>query len=323
MALLTACTANKPYRELRSLVQSAPSIPELHAVPFFPQEAYQCGPAALAAVLNSAGADVTPAMLVPQVQVAGRRGSFQLELQTATRRQGYLPYVHSSGFPGLLNQLQQGVPTLVLLNLGLSWAPTWHYAVVVGYEAESERVLLRSGRTRLQQLPLRDFARSWAYSDQWFLTVHKPEGIPLGAKPAEYLQSVAGLERVRQWRAAADAYTAAITRWPEQWLAWMGRGNLRYQQDLFAEAESDYRQALALAPQHPAPNHNLAWALLRQGREEEAYRFAEIAARLTNDTAYQSAFEEINRRAAESPVPKADRQTVPAIEPSPAAQPAN
>ena len=61
---------------------------ELKEVPFFPQEAYQCGPAALATVLVAAGASVTPEALAPQAYLPERHGSLQLELVAATRRRG-------------------------------------------------------------------------------------------------------------------------------------------------------------------------------------------------------------------------------------------
>src|SRR5437868_6842253 len=50
---------------------------ELKEVPFFPQDEYQCGPAALATVLNTFGVKVTPEELVPEVYLPARKGSLQ------------------------------------------------------------------------------------------------------------------------------------------------------------------------------------------------------------------------------------------------------
>src|SRR4051812_2984801 len=66
---------------------------ELTATPFFPQEEYQCGPAALATVLQSAGIERTPAQLAPEIYLPQRQGSLQFELLAATRRAGVVPYV--------------------------------------------------------------------------------------------------------------------------------------------------------------------------------------------------------------------------------------
>ena len=64
---------------------------QLSSVPFYPQEAYQCGPAALAGVLGAAGVAATPSSLAPQVYLPGRQGSLQLELMAASRRAGRIP----------------------------------------------------------------------------------------------------------------------------------------------------------------------------------------------------------------------------------------
>ncbi len=189
----------------------------------------------------------------------------------------------------------------MLLNLGVSFAPTWHYAVVVGYSAETEKVLLRSGHNRLQMLPLRDFARSWAYSRQWFMTAQAPGNIPVDVAPAAYLSAVTGLERAGQWQSAMMAYDASADQWPDNWLVWMGRANLHYQLERFAEAERDYRRALSLAPQHPAAHHNLAWALLRQGRRSEAEVYARQAAGLSSAAVYQSALAELRGQSQYTP----------------------
>lgn len=66
---------------------------ELVQTPFYPQSRYQCGPAALATVLNHAGVDVGPVDLVGQVYAPSRRGTFQVEMLAATRRHGRLAYV--------------------------------------------------------------------------------------------------------------------------------------------------------------------------------------------------------------------------------------
>ena len=173
-SLLWGCASGGHYQRFQLEALDAPFIAELQDVPFFPQDEFQCGPAALATVLNAAGASVTPAALTPQIYLDGRKGSLQLELVAAARRHGLLPYPQNASFAALLEQLQAEQPVLVLQNLGFAWAPTWHYAVVVGYNPQQGQVLLRSGRTRLQKMPLKEFERTWRYSDYWALTVHSP-----------------------------------------------------------------------------------------------------------------------------------------------------
>ena len=49
-----------------------PQQVELAQVPFFPQDDYQCGPAALAMVMKFAGASVVPQALVDEVWLPSR-----------------------------------------------------------------------------------------------------------------------------------------------------------------------------------------------------------------------------------------------------------
>ena len=65
---------------LQATPRQLPQQLELTAVPFHPQELYQCGPAALATVLNWSGEQVRPSALVDEVYLPGRQGSLQLEM---------------------------------------------------------------------------------------------------------------------------------------------------------------------------------------------------------------------------------------------------
>src|SRR5690606_32243644 len=95
----------------------------IQAMPFFAQDRYQCGPAALATMLGAAGVDVTPEQLVPLVYVPQRKGSFQVEMLAAARRFGRLAYPLEPRLDALLREVRGGHPVLVLQNLGLDWYP--------------------------------------------------------------------------------------------------------------------------------------------------------------------------------------------------------
>lgn len=257
------------------------SVAELEAVPFYPQDAYQCGPAALATVLGWAGQSVTPQYLAEQLYIAERKGSLQIELLAATRQQGLLAYVHPNGYDDLWRLLEHGVPVLVLQNLAFSWYPQWHYAVVVGYDAGQRKVLLRSGRNRLRRESLTDFARSWEASGHWMMSVHRPGELPPGAQEAELLAAASALESTGQRPAALQFYRAATQQWPNSMLAWMALGNAHYQSADYEAAQAAYQRAGQVAPEHPAPSHNLAWALIRQGDSGAARVHAAAAVRLS------------------------------------------
>ncbi|MGA0033840.1 MAG: hypothetical protein ACO3HA_10980, partial [Burkholderiales bacterium] len=78
--LLAGCAAPQTGALRMQVPAGLPAQAELAAAPFFPQEEYQCGPAALATVLAYSGAAATPEVLVPQVYLPGREGSLQTEM---------------------------------------------------------------------------------------------------------------------------------------------------------------------------------------------------------------------------------------------------
>ncbi len=85
LLVLGACTAPQTAR----LVQDPGDLPpraEVAEVPFFAQERYYCGPAALAMVLAWSDLPVTQEDLVPQVYTPGREGSLQSDVLSAARR---------------------------------------------------------------------------------------------------------------------------------------------------------------------------------------------------------------------------------------------
>ncbi|HJU50574.1 MAG TPA: hypothetical protein VJ575_07595, partial [Pseudogulbenkiania sp.] len=68
--LLSACATPVVRQQLART--DLPRQVELTDTPFFPQEQYQCGPAALATVLTASGKTVAPEELTSQVYVPAR-----------------------------------------------------------------------------------------------------------------------------------------------------------------------------------------------------------------------------------------------------------
>lgn len=243
---------------------------ELADTPFYPQEAYQCGPAALATVLAHSGVRISAEELVPAVWLPERRGSLQPEMMAASRRYRRIPYLVEPDFGALLAEVAAGHPVLVLQNLGIGLVPRWHYAVVVGFSPDDSKVILRSGTDRRRVTPGRVFARTWDRSDNWAMITLAPGELPAGQDPARYLRAVAAMEATGHAEVAAAAYRAALGRWPESGLAHLGLGNALWTLGRADEATREYRAALALAPDDLTALNNLAAVLATLGDCAEA-----------------------------------------------------
>ena len=212
-----------------ALLQSTPAgLPrdvELQRVPFYPQTLHHCGPAALATVLNDAGLPSEPDALAAGVFLPAREGSLQAEMLGAARRRGAMATLLPGELDALLREVAEGQPVVVLQNLGLAFAPRWHYAVLVGYDLARREVLLRSGTTRRESLPLSTFERTWARGGRWAFMALPPGRLPATATEDAATQAAIGFERAAPPRPAAVAYRAVLARWPDNLLAAIGLAN--------------------------------------------------------------------------------------------------
>lgn len=298
--LLSACAA--PLQSERLATSDFPQPVELTSVVFFPQDDYQCGPAALAMALDWAGVKTSADALVPEVYLPERQGSLQLELIASARRHGTVPYVLRPKLADLLAEVAAGEPVIVLQNLGLSWFPRWHYAVVVGFDLERDEIVLRSGREARHILPLETFEYTWRRSDYWAVVIASPDKIPRTAEELPYLQSVVALERLQLWDATSTAYRAALARWPDSLLAQLGLGNSRYALNDLAGAEAAYRTATSAHPDAGVAFNNLAQTLADQQRWQEAEVAVQRALALggPHAEAYRETLAEIQARRAKT-----------------------
>lgn len=240
----------------------------LEDIPFFAQEDYQCGPAALAMVLGASGVDVHPDALAPLTYIPERRGSLQLELIGAARKYQRIPFEIEPTPDALVDELKAGRPVLVLQNYGLESLPAYHYAVVIG--AAQDEVFLRSGTTRELHMGLSKFLITWIRPGSWGLIALKPGELPVRTSPERYLQAVHGFEQRENIEQAEQAYLAALERWPNNHDILFAIGNNVMLQGKLEEAETRFRKILATDPDHIASANNLADILLKQGCHSRA-----------------------------------------------------
>lgn len=279
MFFLGAC-ARTPIIPIGSV--GLPERVELADVPFFPQEDYQCGPAALATMLTYRGVATGPDELVTRVYLPQRKGSLQVEMVAAARAHDLLVYPLEPRLEAVLSEVAAGNPVLVLQNLAFDRWPQWHFAVVVGYDLATQTLVLRSGTTRRWTGTFRQFERSWVKGGRWAVVTVPPDRLPLTVKETAWLKAASDLEQTGHNAAALTAYEAAAERWSSG-LSWFVLANARYEQGDKLAAEKALRTSVQHDGSFAASWFNLSQVLAERGCRVESSAALECAARLAPD----------------------------------------
>jgi tetratricopeptide (TPR) repeat protein len=304
IALVSGCASTPQTDRLLQAIPSTLQQPtELNHVVFFPQEAYQCGPAALATLLHEHDRRIQPEQLTDEVFIPDLKGSLQPELLAATRRHGYIPYVLRPELAELLTEVQHGRPVLILQNLGLSWYPKWHYAVAVGYDLQQPGLVLRSGLEARHEVGLHTFERTWARGKHWAMVALKPGELPAQPEEWRYVQAIVGLEKLPRWDELHLAYATGIKQWPANLELRMGLGNLYFLRGDKQAALQEYLGILALAPEYAPALNNLAQVYTDLGQHQQGLIYAERAVQAggVHSDVYLSTLNEIRARLAPTP----------------------
>lgn len=263
LALLGGCASGPPLKDWPETVHEV----AVAGVPYFAQEAGQCGPATLAEVLHWSGVKTDPQALRDWLYVPEKGGSLQPEMLAAARRNGRVPYVIPGEPQAILQELEAGHPVLILQNNGLSWYPFWHYAVVIG--ADDSTLTLRSGDYETLRTDADVFMRTWRRAEYWGIVVLPENRLPVSLEAAAVVRALNDYAQVKGVEQTEPALSRAFLRWPHNPEVALAFGNIMYGHGERDRAISIWRSGLA-GDESLALRNNLAWALAERGELDEA-----------------------------------------------------
>lgn len=149
-------------------------------VPFHAQEDHQCGPAALATVLNFHGDPVTPEDIARAVYRADLRGAVSLDLALYPRSRGFATRFFRGSAADIAAAVRAGRPLALMVDQGFGGVRVLHYLVVTGYGPDG--VVVNSGREQGKLLAWPEFLAAWERAANWTLLV-EPAAAAGGAAP--------------------------------------------------------------------------------------------------------------------------------------------
>lgn len=296
----SACSLN-PHFDLTEVVPvSSPTL--LAEVPFHPQQAHHCGPAALLSQLEAAGTEIDYQSIVDRVYVPELEGSLQVEMLAAARSFGHVAYTLPPEPAAVLAEVEAGRPVLVLLNLRTPSRPVWHYALVLGFDPASNELILHSGRTANSRQKAPAWLRRWDWAGRWSMVLLEPGEWPASVEREPMLRALSAFEETAAPQAAEIVWRAAVDHWPEEPIAQLGLGNSLQRQGQDEQARSAFRAAFAIDQGYLPARLNLAFSLAEDARACDARdalgepperdyalssEFADLAARLDRECGQQ------------------------------------
>lgn len=144
-------------------------------VPYFAQEDLQCGPTALATVINywyrkgHAQENVTVESVAAVIYSPSARGVLGLDLELYARKLGFLTLEPPGTVEAIMRCIDAGLPVVVLVDLGRLSFQQNHFMVAKGYTDEG--IIFNSGRQESLVISTGYFEKIWRKSGCWSLVI--------------------------------------------------------------------------------------------------------------------------------------------------------
>ncbi|MBM4333067.1 MAG: peptidase C39 family protein [Deltaproteobacteria bacterium] len=149
--------------------QESRGVRAIENVPFFPQEAYQCGPASLAGVLNFWGLKVSPEEIAADIYSKAAQGTLDVDMVFYAERKGLQARQYQGGWEDFKKSIDSGIPLIILVDYGFWVYQQNHFMVVIGYDENA--VIAHSGKERNKVFPRGIFLKTWERANFWTLQI--------------------------------------------------------------------------------------------------------------------------------------------------------
>jgi ABC-type bacteriocin/lantibiotic exporter with double-glycine peptidase domain len=150
-------------------------ITVLSDVPFFRQNQYDCGPAALACVYNFLGVRQDPQEIANRVYSRKHKGSLNLQMLIDARQQGLVATMYSGSFEQIKQAIDNEIPLILMLSDEPEDEDSLHYVVVVGYEGDNlSAIVVHDGYESFKQYTRDMVERKWSATGYCTIEIRSP-----------------------------------------------------------------------------------------------------------------------------------------------------
>lgn len=266
---LVSCATRTPVTDKLTRKNDLPEKIKIMKVPSIKQDEKQCGPAALAMILQHHNIQRSPQDLSSGLFNKDLGGSFRSDLMASGRREGMMA-IELNDLSDVLKEVSGGRPVVVFQNLGFSFMPKWHFSVITGYDLKGPDVYLNSGDSKPQKIDMRLFERSWVLGGHWGALIFPPEQLSLTASESVHSEAASLLEKMGKLKEAKMAYASILKKWPDSYLSLIGLSNVSYSLSEKQNALKYLEEAVKVNPEGSIAWHNLALVQEELGKTKEA-----------------------------------------------------
>jgi ABC-type bacteriocin/lantibiotic exporter with double-glycine peptidase domain len=170
LLILSPCSKETINPENLSSINSAKIIKN---VPFVKQKDKFCGPAAMASVMNFYGQNVNQDQIAKEVYSPDLKGALISDMENFAREMGYDASTINGDENTLISLVDEGIPSIILVDLGIWVVSVPHYYVVYGYNKSNETFIINTGFTPNKEIKFKDLDKEWEKMNRLMLIVKK------------------------------------------------------------------------------------------------------------------------------------------------------
>ncbi|MGH7890261.1 MAG: C39 family peptidase [Thermodesulfobacteriota bacterium] len=168
--LLLSCSQNAPDPNGS---HDSSGVRVIENVPFVRQKDSFCGPAAMASVMKFHGQDVSQDAIAEEVYTPKLRGALISDMENFANEMGYRAETRTGDLNTLISVIDEGVPAILIVDLG-KWVVTVpHYYVVYGYDKSRKNFIMHTGFKSDQKIDFSELDREWRKMDRLMLLLRK------------------------------------------------------------------------------------------------------------------------------------------------------
>lgn len=147
----------------------------IEKVPFVEQDAFHCGPAALATVINywhrknNRKEDINVDSIVRAVFNERAKGVLTLDLELYAKELGFSSLQYSGSIEELKRSIDENIPVIILVDYGKAFFQQNHFMVIKGYTQNG--IIINTGKKENHLIVNESLTKIWSKTGYWSLIV--------------------------------------------------------------------------------------------------------------------------------------------------------